>query len=332
MYSRRDLAKLAFGTVPGLLIAGAGRGAAAQIAKPVSRWAGVQIGLNVPYAFGGRNMAMDEILAACVTLGVSAVELRAQPIESFLGAPALPASAQPAPPQGVEQGLIPLEEEVLEESFELARRTFAGQLARWRTSVDLARLAPLRRQFEVAGVAVEILEWEDLAAFTYDEIDYAFRVAKALGARALSTETSSAGARRLAPAAAMHQLRVGLHGHESAGAADFVEAFRAGAFIGANLDIGHWVAGNHGSPLPFLREHTARITHIHVKDRKADGGPTMPFGEGDTPIKQVLQTMRDSRWRFQATVEFEYPVPDGSDRVKELARAIGFCRGCLLDG
>ena len=331
MYSRRDLAKLAFGTVPGLLIAGPGRRVAAQIPKPASRWAGVQIGMNVPHNFGARNMSKDEILAACVTLGVSAVELGAQPVETVLGAPALPASAEPPQVEGVEQGLIPLEEEVLKGSFELARKTFAAQLARWRRSVDLARLAPLRRQFEDAGVAIEILKWDDLAAFNDDEVDYAFRAARALGARAVSTEISSAGATRLAPAAAKYQLLVGLHGHQSSGAADFEEDFRAGAFIGASLDIGDWVAGNHGSPLPFLREHAARITNIRVKDRKANGGAATPFGEGDAPIRQVLQTMRDSGWSFQGTVELDYPVPDGADRLKELAQALRYCRGCLLE-
>ena len=117
---------------------------------------------------------------------------------------------------------------------------------------------------------IEIVKWDGLSEFTDDEVDYAFRAAKALGARALSTEISAAGARRLAPAAGRHQLMVGLHGDEATDAADFEAAFRVGEFIGANLDIGDWVAGNQRSPLPFLREHARRITHIHVKDRKVE--------------------------------------------------------------
>ena len=198
-------------------------------------------------------------------------------------------------------------------------------------SADLGRLSLLRRRFDDAGIGIDIVKWDDLAAFSDDEVDYAFRVTKALGARALSTEISAAGPRRLAPAAGKHQLFVGFHGHEATGAVEFEAAFRAGEFIGANLDIGHWVAGNHGSPLPFLREHARRITHIHVKDRKANDGPNTPFGDGDVPIREVLQTMRDNKWPFPATVEFEYPIPPGSDRMKELARALGYCRSCLLE-
>jgi hypothetical protein len=329
MYSRRDFGRLAIGSLPGLLIARGTAAAPTQASTPGSRWAGVQVGRRVPYDIGGRLLPDDDILAACVALGVSAVELGAQSIETMLGAPVLPASARPGPAKGIEQGLIPLVEEVLQESFELARKTYKAQLARWRGAADLARLAPLRRQFDDAGVRIEIVRWDDLAAFTDDEVDYAFCVSKALGARALSTDLSGSGPRVLAPAAGRHEMFVGFHGGEGTGAAEFQTAFAAGAFIDANLDIGHWVAGNHGDPVPFIRDH-ARITHIHVTDRKAKHGRQMPFGEGDTPIRQVLQAMRDNRWPFQATVESEYAVPDGSDRMKEVARALGFCRACLV--
>ena len=93
MYSRRDLARLAVGTIPAFLIARSGAQASSQPSKPDSRWAGVQVGMNVPYNLGGRNMPVDDILAACLTLGVSAMELRAQPVETFLGAP----RSRPAP-------------------------------------------------------------------------------------------------------------------------------------------------------------------------------------------------------------------------------------------
>jgi hypothetical protein len=58
-------------------------------------------------------------------------------------------------------------------------------------------------------------------------------------------------------------------------------------------------------------------------------GPNTPFGEGDTPIKEVLRLIRDNRWNIQATIEFEYKIPTGSDRMKELARAIKYCRDVL---
>ncbi len=332
-FTRRDLGRLALAGLPAVLLRPAtAQAGLLQTGKPDSRWAGVQVGMNVPYNFGGRQMPKDDILARCVELGVSAVELRAQPVETFLGVPVLPEGAKAAPDEGVEGGLLELEQEVLQESLELAKKSFAAGLRSWRASVDLAPLAAFRQQYEEAGVRIEILKWDDLGRMSDEEVDYAFRVSRALGARALSTEISAEGPRRLGPAAEKHGLFVGFHGHASTGAAAFEEAFGHGKFNGANLDIGHWVAGGHGSPLPFLQKHTGRITHIHVKDRKASNGPNTPFGEGDTPIREVLQAMRDNKWPFQATIEFEYPVPPGSDRMTELATALAYCRSCLITG
>jgi sugar phosphate isomerase/epimerase len=328
--TRRELGRFVAAGLPALvLVPRAASAGLAQGARPDSKWAGVQVGMNVPYNFGGRNMPKDEILERCVKLNVSALELRGQPIETFLGVPVMPPAATAGPDEGAAGGLIDLEQEVLRDARELARKTFADNLRQWRRSVDLTPLASLRKQYADAGVLIEIVKWDDIAMMADEEIDYCFRVAKALGARAVSTEISAHGPKRLAPFAEKHWLMAGLHGHATTGAAAFEAAFAAGPYVGANLDIGHWVAGGHGSPLPFLRQHAARITHIHVKDRRLNDGPNTPFGQGDTPIREVLQAMRDNKWTFQATLEFEYTIPAGSDRMTELARALAYCRQCL---
>jgi hypothetical protein len=48
-----------------------------------------------------------------------------------------------------------------------------------------------------------------------------------------------------------------------------------------------------------------------------------------TPITEVLDLIRDNHWNIQATIEFEYPIPPGSDRMTEIARAIRYCRDVL---
>jgi len=122
---------------------------------------------------------------------------------------------------------------------------------------------------------------------------------------------------------------VGYHGHTKVTPAIWEEAFAYAKHNGANLDLGHFVAGNNTSPIPFLKQHHDRITHIHVKDRKLHEGPNVPFGQGDTPIKEALQVIRDNKWNIQATIEFEYPVPEGSDRMKEIAKCVEYCREAL---
>jgi hypothetical protein len=39
--------------------------------------------------------------------------------------------------------------------------------------------------------------------------------------------------------------------------------------------------------------------------------------------------MKKRKWKFQATIEFEYPIPQGSDRMTEIAKCVAFCRNAL---
>jgi sugar phosphate isomerase/epimerase len=122
---------------------------------------------------------------------------------------------------------------------------------------------------------------------------------------------------------------VGYHGHATTAPEHWEKAFSFAQYNGANLDIGHFVAGDHGSPVEFMKKHHARITHVHIKDRKVHEGANTVFGEGDTPIVEVLRLIRDNKWPIQATIEFEYKIPAGSDTMKEIARAIEYCRQAL---
>jgi sugar phosphate isomerase/epimerase len=160
-------------------------------------------------------------------------------------------------------------------------------------------------------------------------VDYKFRLAKGVGARAISTEIDECDPERIGKFADKHQMFVGYHGHAGTSVAHFEHVFSQARFNGANLDLGHFVAGQNISPVPFITKYHDRITHIHVKDRKLKNGPNMPFGQGDTPVAEVLRLIRDNRWNIQAIIEFEYPVPPGSDRMAELKKTVEYCRSVL---
>jgi sugar phosphate isomerase/epimerase len=303
LYSRRAFAKLSLAALPAAgLLSVLNRLVAAEPAaksgKPDSKFASVQVGLNVPYSFGGGITSGDDILKNCVQLGLSAVELRTQPVEAFLGVP----------------------------------KGKAEELAQWRKSVSMERVKDFRTKYETAGVRIEIVKVDGLFKMTDDELDYAFTLAKALGGRAISSEISNKDEdlKHVGQFADKHQLMVGYHGHASTKPAHWEKAFSLAKFNGANVDLGHFVAGNDVSVVAFIKEHHDRITHVHVKDRKKNNGPNTPFGEGDTPIAEVLRLIRDNKWNIQATIEFEYKVPAGSDRMKELARTIKFCQDALV--
>jgi hypothetical protein len=307
--SRREFSKLIAAAVPAIAFLSPARrlNAEGHAEKPDSRVSGVQIGLNVPYSFAAPRMSGAEIKDNCLRLGLSAVELRAQPVESFLGLPGELIDS----PQG----------------SSAAR----AKLADWRKNVSLERVKAFRENYDAAGIRIEIVKVDGIFRMSDAELDYAFALARALGGRAISSEISrkTEDLQRVGAFADKHRVMVGYHGHAGTGPENWEKAFSLAKYNGVNLDLGHFVAGNHGSPVPFMKAHHERITHVHVKDRKRNNGPNTPFGEGDTPIAEVLRLIRDNKWNIQATIEFEYRVPDHSDRMSEIARAIKFCRDAL---
>jgi hypothetical protein len=53
------------------------------------------------------------------------------------------------------------------------------------------------------------------------------------------------------------------------------------------------------------------------------------WGQGDTPIKPVLQLLKKDKYRFPANIELEYPVPEGSDRVAEVKKCLAYMKQAL---
>ena len=327
MYTRRELGKLALTALPAAHVLQPSRVVAQG--KPNSVVRGVTIGMNVPYNFGGRSAPVDEIIDKCVQLGVSGVELRTQPVEAALGLPDATVAAAAA---GGGRNAKPSTPEQ-----DAARKAAAEEIRRWRISAPLEKVAAIRKKFNDAGILIEIVKVDNILSMPDEVVDYQFSLAKALGARAISTEITHVNPKapisplpekRLGTFADKHKLMVGYHGHAETGPKEWKEVFSYARHNGANLDIGHFIVGNKTSPVPFLKEHHDRITHVHVKDRTLDGR-NVPFGTGDTPVKEVLQVIRDNKWPIQATIEFEYPVPAGSDRMTELKKCIDYCRAAL---
>jgi sugar phosphate isomerase/epimerase len=238
--------------------------------------------------------------------------LRTQPVEVWLGAPKNQIFTKG---KGAESGAS----------------GGADELRNWRNSVSMDKVKEFRTKYEEAGVLIEIVKVDGIFAMKDDTLDYVFAMAKALGARAISTEISKKedDLKRLGQVADKHHFMVGYHGHAVTKPEHWEKAFSFAKYNGANVDIGHFVAGNNTSPVPFIKQYHDRVTHVHIKDRKMHEGPNTPFGEGDTPIKEVLCLIRDNKWNIQATIEFEYKVPAGSDRMTEIARAIKYCRDAL---
>ena len=349
-YTRREIGKVAFTALPAVGLFGFDR-AWAQAARPNSRWAGVQVGLNVPYSLGiGNNVAAEDLLTRLIEVGAGSVELRAQPVEHFLGSPTVRAAAEaakareaaggtatataaPTPQQMAQGGQGGSKATPTPEQIEAARKQKA-EIRSWRLSAPSGKLKELRQMYERAGVAIDILKVDDLYAISDEELDYFFQMARDLGARAVSAELpdNRSDTKRIGAFADKHKVFMAYHHHAQPAAAIYEEAFTEARYNAANVDIGHWTATQNASPLPFIEKHHDRIPHIHVKDRRlgTNGGENTPFGQGDTAIRQILQAIRDNKWNIRPIIEFEYRVPEGSDRVTEIKKCLAYCRDSLL--
>lgn len=340
--TRRELALLGLGATASGSLFGA--------AKPNSKFGGVQVGANVPYIFRGLPGGADDILKYCLdpTISLSALELRSRPVEESLGAPA--PAGRPGfpggPPAGGRGGAAPggvptgaqlsrgmprLTPEQLAE-----RKAAAEALRKWRLSQSMNGFRDFRKKYNDAGVLIQIVKFDGVDAFTDDELDYAFQLAHALGAQAISCEIPVSTTKRVGAFAEKHKLMVGYHGHgnitdpEAFGSlASWERAMSYSKYNGANVDIGHFFAANGFSPAKWIQQNHARVTHVHLKDRKANNGPNAPWGQGDTPLKEILQLMKREKYSFQATIEMEHAVPQGSTVLAELAKCVQYCRDLL---
>ena len=223
-----------------------------------------------------------------------------------------------------------------EEQIAAARATpRAQEVLKWRQSVSMDKFKAIRKKANDAGINIGILCFNMTESITDDEIEYAFAMAKALGAKALSSSTQVTVAKRVAPFAEKHKMLIGFHGHdndadpnETGSLESYAKALSYGKYNAVNLDIGHFAATNQDA-VKFIKENHARISNIHIKDRKKDHGPNVEWGQGDTPIKEVLQLLVKEKYGFPADIELEYRVPQGSDRVAEVKKCFAFIKQAL---
>ena len=281
-------------------------------AAPNSKFAGVQIG-TITYSFKGDVKKPDDIIPDLVKIGLSSVELMSDDGERMAG-------ASPIPNFGFGVKLTPEQQAQVDEGRRKRKE--------WRAAATPATFEKVVAMFNEVGIHLDLLCYNMGKDIEDAEIDHAFRMAKALKVRAISSTSTVAVARRVAPIADKYKIIWGGHNHtavddpdEFASLQSFDTILGLNKYIGANLDIGHMTAANLDA-VAFIQKNHARITNLHLKDRKAANGPNMPWGQGETPIKEVLQLLRKEKYTFPANIELEYPIPAGSNSVIEIGNCL----------
>jgi sugar phosphate isomerase/epimerase len=215
-----------------------------------------------------------------------------------------------------------------------AQQEQAAKMKAWRTSVSMDPFKKLRKMYNDAGVT--IYAWKQLSTNMSDEeLEYIFNVAEALGCTHTTVElpTDAAHLKRLGDFAMKKKIYAAYHTHAQGNMTAFDQAFSISKGNMANVDFGHWVsAGNvGGTPMQFLEKHHDRISSFHLKDRTTPEhcSLNLPWGTGETPIKQILQMVKKNKWKIPGSIELEYDVPEGSDAVQETRKCVEFCRAAL---
>jgi sugar phosphate isomerase/epimerase len=211
--------------------------------------------------------------------------------------------------------------------------------ADWKMAANASTWKGVRKKFNDAGIDVQILCYNMSNTIKDDEIEYAFQMARDMGVRAISCSATVTVAKRVAPFADKYKIMWGGHGHadifddeQFAKPETFKKIMSFSKYIGVNLDIGHFTAAGY-DPVAFIPEVHDRITNIHLKDRmkpdKCMVSANVVWGEGQTPIKEVLLLMKKNKYKFPANIEFEYQTPPGSDSVTEVTKCYEFVKKCF---
>jgi sugar phosphate isomerase/epimerase len=207
---------------------------------------------------------------------------------------------------------------------------------KWRMGLSMDIFRDLRKMYNDAGVSIYAVK--DVRMGSDEELEYTFAVAEALGATHITLELpggpdGEATLKRLGEWAVKKKIYAAYHTHAQGSMTAFDRAFAISPGNMANVDLGHFVAGGNrgGTPLDFLNKYHARISSFHLKDRTLpqNCALNLPFGQGQTPIRDILQLIRKNQWKFPASIELEYAIPQGSDAVQEVRKCVEYCRQAL---
>lgn len=299
--------------------------------KPKSKFAGVQIGA-ITYSFRSMPHDIDQLLQFCIDANVSALEMMGDPAETFAGKPASPVRMGPPPAGGQRPQMTD------EQRAQIAE--YNKKVAEWRATVSMDKFVEIRKKFNKAGITIYAFKPNAFGPNNTDaEVEYGMRAAKALGATSVTLEmpTDSKQTQRLGDLGAKNKVYVGYHAHTQATDVLWDEALRQSPYNSINLDAGHYIAAGGKNTketlLAFIEAKHDRITSMHVKDRTTPehGAGNLEWGKGDTPLKEMLQLMKTKKYKFPATVELEYTVPEGSNAVKEVAKCVAYAKKLLME-
>jgi hypothetical protein len=157
---------------------------------------------------------------------------------------------------------------------------------------------------------------------TDEEIDRYFVMARALGAKNIASGLQPDLAKRVAPIAEKHKMVVAI---TSTNPDVANEILPLSAYFKIDIDIGDYTRAGHDS-LQFVQSNYDRIADVHLKDCKLNG-PSVPFGQGDSHMKEIMQLLKERKSQIRAYIDCDYPGTGSS--VEEVKKCFDYVKACL---
>ncbi len=205
------------------------------------------------------------------------------------------------------------------------------ELGRWRTSVSLDHYRAIRKKFDAAGIQVYGLS--GFPGSTEDELTKTFEIAEVFGAQLVTLGVTLPAAKRIAPLAEKHIFKVGIQGRPDMKPANpdviarpesYEEAVSLSPVYWLSFDIGDATGGGYDT-LQFVEKHHDRIALLYLKDRRKDR-LSVPWGEGDTPVREILRMIRDRKYPIRCYIDCDYKT---TDRAADVRHSFEFAKAAL---
>jgi sugar phosphate isomerase/epimerase len=291
---------------------------------------GVELGVHT-FSFhqihAGGLSAIDEIIASVKQLGLNCVELFEPQVRPF-----------PMPEAYYKRWWVAMHPRDATTAKEVpplppeSRQAQREALRQWRLHSAAGYFEEIKKRFKTSQIEVFAYNISFEESMTDGEVDAAFEQAKAIGAKVITSSSTLSQAERVVPFAERHRMIVAFHNTTSADPDRLVTPEALSHLLGLsqwyriNLDVAHLFAAGY-DPVSTIRQQRSRIASLHLHDRKAHNGASVPNGEGETPLREILLLLRDQHLRIPSFYELEH-VGSG-EPIQEIERDLQYIQSIL---
>ena len=92
------------------------------------------------------------------------------------------------------------------------------------------------------------------------------------------------------------------------------------------MDVARMLAADI-DPLAYLRAHHDEIASVDLTDCRKGSNDAVTWGEGDAPIREVLQLLKREGWPIHAYVKYQHRGGDAV--VEEVKRCVAYAKQAM---